>query len=235
MKLHPKLAVAAFYALFIVVLLVCLNTTYRPPLDARILFSEIFPTPSIGGIIESSIYWVLAAAMILTIVIFSIMVFLFRKPALSLFLRKELYKKGIAPLFIILFFFLFVVQMMMRVEYFSSEKKYYVGKTLRQKQIMLFQSAYTFAMDILTRYPGKRTARIISDYKFNDIEDMTLHRRFCYFLYPIDVRSHSEEVVEDILIYLEKDNAVEEIPRGYELDYMFDTRNVVAVKVREIR
>lgn len=219
-----------FFLLFLALARFISIGTYQENLSYKILSAEIFPPPHIGGILKSQIYWVINLSLFLAVLLLLVAAKVFQNRRIRFFVYHCLYKLGVFPLFVILFLAVTLFQMFVHAQYFNLEKLDYVGKTLDQKQAMIFEYAYTFSKDVRQKIPGAHVAQIITDLDFTRDAEMTLHRQLCYFLYPINVRSHPDDAVPEVLIFLGKKNAAQAVPPGYEVIHRYDDENMVAVK-----
>lgn len=203
---------------------------YHQEISYKILSAEIFPPPHVGGILKSKIYWVINLSAGLSVLVLLAAAFFLKNRKIKDFVKNNLYKQGVFPLFVMVYGAATLFQIFVHAQYAGLEKIDYLGKTLEQKQKMIFGYAYTFAKEVRRKIPGEHVAQIITDLDLNRDAEMTLHRQLCYFLYPINVRSHPEDQFPDVLIFLGKKNALQAIPPGYEMILRHDDENMVALK-----
>ncbi|MFA5088835.1 MAG: hypothetical protein WC552_07360, partial [Candidatus Omnitrophota bacterium] len=58
---------------------------------------------------------------------------------------------------------------------------------------------------------------------------MFYQRALAYYLYPIDIRVHREEVPDCVIVF-EKENPLNSIPEGFKLLKQFDGFSLLAVR-----
>ncbi len=224
-----------FAGVFMLNVILLLPVLMRGGFCPTTLFADIFSTPSVAGVVTTRIYLLLLTSLVLTVALFVSAAWLWRNGPLRDWLFLPAYRQAVAPLFFGLFVCLTAVQFLMHSAHFERESAIYAGKSLEEKQRMLFRQAYEYAAGIRRQYPGPRNARIFTDLDLGGYEEMTLHRQLCYFLYPVNVRALPEGAPADLLIYLEKDPAGTDIPAGYVRGYRYNERNFVAVKSEDAR
>ncbi|MGE0266946.1 MAG: hypothetical protein AB7S78_00640 [Candidatus Omnitrophota bacterium] len=230
-SLYPLFLFFILFVLFLTITRFIFINTYQQDISYKILSFEIFPPPHVGGILKSKIYWVIDLSIGLSVLVLLAAVFFLKNRKIKDFVKNNLYKRGVFPLFVIIYGMVTLFQIFVHAQYASLEKMDYQGKTLNQKQDMIFQFAYTFARDVRRKIPGEHIAQIITDLDLERSAEMTLHRQLCYFLYPINVRSHPQDAVPDVLVFLGKKNALQAIPPGYELVHRYDDENMVAKRI----
>lgn len=218
---------AAYMVILTAALIGLFPLIFPEGLDAVHFYNEIAPRPTITGIFRTRLYGLLMIALLLSSLLLTGGLLAWRRGRPS---PRAVYRYIIGPVLLTLFLVLFSVQTLRHPVFFIREILTYADQPVAQRKIKLFGDAYEHALLIRARYPGYRVARIDSDFDFNESLGMTFHRRFSYFLYPIDTRTRSDETAPELIIFTRKAGAISAVPPGYRADYIIDDRNLVAVR-----
>ena len=230
--LNASTLIAVFLLLFLFLFLFIYVMTYGGEMSYEILSAEIYPPPHIGNALTSNFYGVSYTALAVLFAVLFVAAGIVDHPCFRTFVFKDMYKQLVFPFFVVLYLAITFFQTFVHAQYFAREKADFQGKSLEQKQTLLFQFAYTFAKEVRRMLPGEHIAQIVSDLDLEQTMEMTLHRQFCYFLYPINARIYPQGQVPEVLILLGKKDAIHAIPPGYRLLLQYDDENLVAVKIR---
>ena len=198
-----------------------------------LIFSNLFPEPYETGFygkelyIYEMIYIVILLSIALSIIIARVFETLSKWGASK---RKICYTHNPFCLLIIVFIGVTLIQVTQHYIYFVFQYHRYYGKTLAQKEALLFGDPYTFAMNCKKYLRGYHAATLITDMDIKRPREMTIHRRLAYFLWPINIREHRKGERVDCLVVFSKKDAMNSIPEDYVVQYKFDENNILAVK-----
>jgi len=180
--------------------------------------ANLFPVPAINGQnVMVSFYFAIALS--------SLMTFLY------LWLRNAPAPFGQNPAVVIciIFFLIFsVIQLPSQTGDLKKHMKNFSGKTLREKQELLFGLPYKFAAFCNEKYPGAHKARMMTDLDLKKASPMIYHRRLAFFLYPIDIRGVTD-LAEDCIVVTFKIFTARTLRKKPKAIYSYDKFNHLIV------
>jgi len=120
------------------------------------------------------------------------------------------------------------IQTAHHVNRFASEVKVFSGKTLPERNSLIFGLPYEFALFCKERLPGPRDGAFVTDLDIDKDPGMTLHRRLAYHLYPINIRI-APGGRADCYVIFQKHDPRAAAPKDLRQFYLFDRSNAFAV------
>ena len=128
------------------------------------------------------------------------------------------------------------VQQIHRFDYFSHEKKSLAGKTVHEKNLVLFGAKYEFAYACQKALPNNHQGTLITDFDLKKSPYMFYHRLLSYHLYPKVSLRLKNDSPEDILFLFYKENPSEYIPENYKILLSTEDQNyILAIKKQAIK
>lgn len=130
---------------------------------------------------------------------------------------------------LIVFFITVGIQTVDQIKGLSQEVKIFSGKTLSQKNSIIFDTPYYFAMYCRALFPEGHRGKFITDLDITRDPAMTLHERLCYHLYPINIKVPTGQPIDCYIIFHKKDPTAA-LTEDFKKLYFFDQFNVLALK-----
>lgn len=163
------------------------------------------------------------------------------------FLVQTFYKKRgkISPLSLTLtvrwiFIFSLILitglQQIKRQEHFVIEFRRFNGKTIPEKNRLLFGNLYKLTEDSRKALPGRHNAVFLTDEDLGEDPWMTYHRMLAYHLFPNVSFRYRLNAPDDCLLLFFKKKDVEKLLEGYEIVVISNDKNyILAVKKGALR
>lgn len=132
---------------------------------------------------------------------------------------------------LIVFLLTSTLQLIYQIKYFSQERHAYSGKTLSERNTLIFGLPYEFATFCRDRLPGPHRGKYISDLSADEALGLMLRYRVAYHIYPINITIPTDQPIDSYVVFQKRDPQTA-IPKEFEIRYAFDQFNVLAIKKR---
>jgi len=198
-----------------------------------VILHNLFPDPATNGFYGENfhVYLTLYSSMILMLGISSLVEFISHKlHKADKNDKRNYYAHDSFRLLVIFFAIIVFIQFVQHAKYFTDLDKHFSGKTLEEKQVSMFGFPYVFAMNCREHLDGSHTGKLVTDMDIRRATEMTIHRRLAYYLYPISIKHPKEGEQPDCLVFFNKKDAINHIPKGFTIQYKFDDNNIMTVR-----
>ncbi len=107
------------------------------------------------------------------------------------------------------------IQQLQREKAWDKETSFFEGKTIEQKNLLIFGQLYAFSKTCQQLLPGRHQAELITDFKIAKDPFMTAQRILAYHLYPNLSIRFNNKTPKDCLILFYKTNPLSMVPDDY--------------------
>ena len=188
---------------------------------------NIIPAPYIANI---NFYRYLYYALFLNFILLYFIKKIFKSDVFKI--KQSLMPPTLSLLFTVYIFVIFIQTLSLSL-HAHREYVQFSGKSTDQKYGEILKSIYILPQRTKKLFPGYHKAELITDLNLTEDPGQLYYRQMAYFLYPIDIRGIHKHADPDLALIFFKQNAIAHVPDGYKPRYIFDNKNLIAIKIND--